>query len=139
MDAGCKKAHLVDQSGSATITLWGEWIDVMQHGNSYIFQHVRVRERNSERQLYTALYGVSITATEPLENINFPQEKTIANSKIVAVSNLSTKITCISCNGHIIIPTSNTEEMAQCVHCNTTLLIDFCKKIKSTNVLMPRW
>lgn len=64
MDAGCKKAHLVDQSGSATITLWGEWIDVMQHGNSYIFQHVRVREGNSERQLYTPLYGVSITATE---------------------------------------------------------------------------
>ena len=106
----------------------------MQHGNSYIFQHVRVRERNSERQLYTPHYGVSITATEPLENINFPQEKTIANSKIVAVSNLSTKITCISCNGHIIIPTSNTEEMAQCVHCNTTLLIDFCKKTTDATI-----
>ena len=44
-----QKAHLVDQSGSATITLWGEWIDVVQHGKSYIFQHVHVREWDGER------------------------------------------------------------------------------------------
>ena len=70
----------------------------------------------------------------PLKNINFSQEKTIANAKIVAVSNHSTKITCISCNGQIIIPTSNTAVMAQCVHCNKTLLIDFCKKTTDATI-----
>ena len=109
-----QSATVVDKSGSATLTLLEQWVNL----------YLRNKEFDGQRQLYTPTHsGVSITEVEPLADV----APTIAtnsdnNVKVIAIANLSSITVCISCKAQVM-PDEEIPQIGHCLRCKNTMLL----------------
>ena len=117
---------VADSSGSANVTIWGDWIDTVVLGNSYNWQNMRVKMWQGEKILYTPRQGVVITEIEDINiNAQGSQIYTVQQARVASVKNLQTFMYCIDCNAVVKAADSN-PQLGECTRCKSTMLLESC-------------
>jgi hypothetical protein len=82
---------------------------------------------NDRITLYTPRENAHITQIEDLKIVvslvqSIKRTKSLPNSNVIAVSDFSSGLVCISCNTGYIEPIKANQEFGRCTHCPTTVL-----------------
>ena len=121
---------VADSSGSATLTLWENWIPYVECGKSYEFKNLKVKEYSGDKTLYTPRQGLSITQVDHFKNVVSvpPTSKIASRARVLAVANLKSVITCVACKCHGQVTTDVTTDIAHCTRCGSRMLLTSCRR-----------
>ena len=136
---------ICDQSGTTTIQLWEENIDLLEEGKSYILKAFRVAEYDDEKYLATSrdisevlpiqdiADAVDPTPTETTTDSNLI---TIDNPKLAAVYKLETFKMCIRCHSRV---EPGVAQLGRCSKTGCAVLQDYtlCETSNIAELMVP--
>ena len=128
-----------DDSGTISLTLWGDTIRQVVNNNCYVIEHVRVKKYDLAKYLTTTQNTVSPTkevfaapSEEFLENLF--DMKSISVEKISFAQGLKRWLSCCTCRRQLLKVTGGPEMLAKYVTCNTVQLVSSCSTKASVRI-----
>ena len=114
---------IADHTGSTTLTLWQNDINLLVQGNSYKLNRMQVHTYLSKKLLTLPLSGGTIEQIDEIQNIELLQpideaeeDTQLLNATIIAVNELQTITSCIHCKKNF---ESSGSSILICTHCGT--------------------
>ena len=100
-------------------------------GKSYTLESLMVKIFNDKVTLFTPRQNVFIKQIEDLQNVvttvqSLKRTKTLPSAKVIAVSDFSSGLLCISCNSGYVEPIQSNQDYGRCTNCPTTVILDTC-------------
>ena len=134
---------VADDTTTVEVALWQEFVDAVSLGKSYEFGNLMVKTFNDRITSFTPRQNVNIKEIEDLKNVvslvqSIKCTKSLLNAKVIAVSDFSSGLVCISCNSGYIKPIQANQEYGRCTQCPTTVLLETCNLRVSAYALFWR-
>ena len=133
LDDGRQVQHVLvaDDTTTVEVAPWQEFVNTVTLSKSYELSNLMVKTFNDRVTLFTPQQNVHVKEIDNLENVvslvqSIKRTKSLPNAKVIAVSNFSSGLMCISCNTGYIEPITENQEFGRCTHCPTTVLLKTC-------------
>ena len=133
LDDGRKVQQVVvaDNTASVEVSLWQEFVEAVSVGKSYRLESLMVKIFNDKVTLFTPRQNVFIKQIENLQDVvttvhSVKRTKTLPNAKVIAVSDFSSGLLCISCSSGYVEPIQSNQDYGRCTHCPTTVMLNTC-------------
>lgn len=125
---------LADQTGTATLTLWEEDIDMLTLAACYSMKRLHVRTFKETYYLSLPATGAIITKTDDIADI--PEDFTTAshdpvlmNVQICGIKEFEVFKQCLACDGSLANE-PNDDSLLRCQKCQVQLKASCCTKVK---------
>ena len=124
--------HVLDNTGTIVVTLWGKHIQSCELGLTYIFKNLRLRQKSDGRYLNIPKeqdIEVTFEQTEPLEgelasaDLLPPITEVTQIALISGVSSISSYKACPQCSKKVKI---QSQKRASCAKCNMDIPLKRC-------------
>ena len=127
-----KNIMIADSTGTAEVALWGDYIDEVELSRTYEFQNLTVKSFRDFNTLFTPRQGVCIQKMDDFKEICSPHDsikknKSLSNSKVIAVSSFKSITLCFSCNEGSVSAVPNSTLLGKCSSCSSMVMLQNCK------------
>ena len=131
---------IADQSGTAELDLWQEYVGVVTTGKSYVIRNAMAKFYNEQFRLTTPKSGLIIEHAQELTGItavvkNKPN-RSLKEAKVIAVRSLQSNIVCVSCNSKDVIAMEDNPCLGSCSKCSTRALLSVCEHQTSADLII---
>ena len=120
-----------DNKTTAKVALWQDFVDSVTLGKSYKLINFAVKKHENISTLFTPKRDAEI---EDVEDVTDAIEvassqihtRTLEDVKVIAVTELILKRTCVSCRKGHVTSIEDTPSLGRCSACPTTVVMDSC-------------